>query len=458
MTVDTIITNGTLVSRNQKIEADLLIDDGTIVGIRDSDTPNTGAETVIDAQNNYVLPGVVDGHVHIDRDPWSKESWTDASLAAAAGGVTTMIAMAFQNWEESNSLVDEIKEQRSRAEEQVLVDFGLHGALVEQDLAVFDEIQTAIDMGVPSFKMFMSTYDAGVPIGFIDRAFAELSDHDATAICHTEQPSICRYRREQAMENWDGDATEIPDARPPFTEGAAADTALRMAEYHDVQYFGYHTTSIDAAEEISEYQDDGSQIRAETCIEYITFDKTAYEDTGNIPTGPPPLRDREHVEALYSYLSDGTLNTVSTDHVGQPKRHKNQGQPWWSADEGTNHMQYLLSALYTELCEKRDYPITEVVRLLCDNPARTFGLPSKGRLRIGADADVIVFDSATTHSPDSDENAGVADYTVYDDRVLHGTVTLTMVRGNVVCHDGGRVTEPVGTYQPRDVTDWNPLR
>ena len=168
----------------------------------------------------------------------------------------------------------------------------------------------------------------------------------------------------------------------------------------------------------------------------------------------PPLRTPADVDALFDHLRDGALSVVSTDHVPLPLDRK-EGGPWWESAFGVNSLQTSLPVFHDEAVNERGFAYPALVRLLCRTPADTFGLPRKGRIEPGADADLVVFDPDETYTITADDNVSNADYSVYEGREVTGRVKQTFVRGELVADDGEVVGEPGhGTFLDRDVPDW----
>jgi len=234
----------------------------------------------------------------------------------------------------------------------------------------------------------------------------------------------------------------------------AAGAIARLAAAANAKYYGAHTTSESAAAAIEEAQNDGSNIRAETCTHYTTLDASVYQHLGNRAIMAPPLRQPSDADALFEYLRAGVLSVVSTDHVPLPTERK-EGGPWWESDFGINSLQTSLPVFHDEAVHKRGFSYPTLVRLLCYNPAQTFGLPRKGRIEPGADADIVVFDPAKHYTIAASQNHSNADYSVYEGREVTGKVLKTFVRGELVADNGDIVAEPgYGEFLVRDIPDW----
>ncbi|WP_114578265.1 dihydroorotase family protein [Saliphagus sp. LR7] len=459
MVVDRIITGGTLVTAEGSASGAIAIDDGRIVAVGDAENLPDAEETV-DATGQFVIPGAVDVHVHVD-DMFSVDSYETATGAAAAGGTTTYIDFAWQAWDGDLSLWDEpgtllegVERKREKGAD-ALVDYGLHGAITREDPAVFDELADVIDAGVTSFKMF-TTYEHGLSNGFMRRAMEHIAEEGAVGVFHTEDDSVVEELTARFKEEGKGDPEWYPKSRPDYVEAMAADDAVRMAKETGLQYYGIHTSSRAAADVIDSYREDGSQIRAETCTHYCTLDDSVFEEMGNLPMIAPPIRKPDDIEAMFEYIRSGTLDVVSTDHCGYRLDQK-EVDNWWDSAFGANALQVSLPVFYDEAVNRRGLDPALVVEVMCTNPARTFGLEGKGTLEPGTDADVVLFDPEETYTIDPADNHSVSEFSIYEGRELQGKVTKTFVRGELVAADGEIVGEPGhGEFVSREVPEWGP--
>ncbi|MDJ1434825.1 amidohydrolase family protein [Halostagnicola sp. A-GB9-2] len=458
MTIDTVIRGGTLVTSQNTFTSDLAVDDGTIVAIGDQHCLPESDET-IDAAGLLVMPGVVDPHVHID-DHVSLDTYETATSAAALGGVTTVIDFAWQSyvsedspWEEEKTLQEGVKRKRKKGG-NALVDFGLHGGILREDPAVFDELASLVESGITSFKMY-TTYEFGLSNGFIHDVLEELREVDAVGVAHTEDHSVCESLTAELRATNRDEPTWLPVARPDYAEAMAADDIARLARETGTKYYGIHTSCRKAAEALARYQRDGSLIRGETCTHYTTLTKDRYEELGNLPKIAPPLRSSDDNDVLFEYLRNGTLSVVSTDHVAQTRERK-EASEWWEDPFGANGLQTSLSVFHDEAVNKRGFSYPFLVRLMCTNPAQTFGLPKKGTLEPGTDADIVLFDPNETYTISARDNASVADYTIYEGRKVTGNVKRTYLRGELVASEGEIVAKPgCGEFVRRKRPTWN---
>ena len=458
MTVDLVIAGGKLVTPENVLDADVAVADGEIAAIGDERTfPD--AERAVDASGLLVIPGVVDPHVHID-GYLSTDSYESGTSAAALGGVTSCINFAWEAWvgdlsvwEEEGTLLEAVERQKRKGEDS-LIDFGLHGVITREDPAVFQELDDVIEEGVASIKMF-TAYEIGLSNGFMNRVFEHVADRDLVAVLHTEDASVCNHLTAQLKAEGKTHPRYYPQARPDYAEAMAAENAVRMAQEAGAKYYGIHTTSRKAADVIEFYQGDGSEVRGETCTHYTVLDESAYEQQGSLPIIAPPLRTPDDRDAMFEQLHGGALSVVSTDHVAFARADK-EVENWWDSSFGANGLQASLPVFFDAAVNRRGFSYPFVVRAMCANPARTFGLPGKGTLEPGTDADLVLFDPEETYTIDAAENASVADYSIYEGREVTGRVKRTYLRGELIADEGEVVGEPGdGNFVHRERPDWN---
>jgi dihydropyrimidinase len=455
--VETLIKGGTLVTPERTIESNIAIEEGKIAAIGDS-LPTTDETEVVDASGKYVMPGIVDPHVHIDGQN-SRDTYLTASRAAALGGVTTCINFAWQGWNEEEgewgdgSLTEAVERQIQKGSESI-IDYGLHGTVTRENEAVFSELQSLVDRGITSFKIF-TAYEFGLTNGFINSLLNEIADTEAVALFHTEDESVCAELTEEQKMSGTGDPRDYPSSRPDFTEAMAADSAVRMAKSTGAKYYGVHTTCEQSAKVLAEHIKSSSKVRAETCTHYLARDKSAYESDGTLPLMAPPLRTPRDQEYLFTKLADGTLSVVSTDHVATTRANKDVDN-WWDTSFGVNSLQYSLPIFHDEAVNKRNFSYPFLVRKMCSAPADTFGLHNKGTLDPGTDADIILFDPNGKLTIDAANNESRADYSIYEGQTVTGTVTETYLRGKRIANNGTITSDPgYGEFLKRDIPNWN---
>jgi len=458
MQVDTIVRGGTVVTPTEMVETSVAIDGENIVAVGDEEQLPS-AEQTIDATGQLVMPGVVDPHVHVG-DHISADNYETATSAAALGGVTTIVDFAWQGhvgqdspWEDEGTLAEGIKTKREAADGESIVDHSVHAGIMREDESVLAEIPEIVESGVPSFKIF-TAYDWGLSNGFMRRVMEQLAETGAVGLYHTEDTTICESLTEEMREAGLSSPQDYPDSRPDYAEAIAADAAARLAVETGAKYYGVHTSCRMAAETLERHADAGP-IRAETCTHYTALDESVYEKLGDLPRIAPPIRTPDDIEAMFEYLEKGILSVVSTDHVAQLADAKHNSE-WWEGPYGANGLQTSLPVFHQQAVVERDFSYPFLVRVMSSNPAATFGFENKGSLEPGTHADIVLFDPDETYTISADDNASIADHSIFEGMEVSGKVKKTFVRGTLVADDDEAIGEPGhGRFINRPVPDWD---
>jgi allantoinase len=403
----------------------VVVRDGRIVAVEDADAASVG--DVVDVPDDAVLlPGLVDTHVHVNdpgREDW--EGFPTATQAAAAGGVTTLVDMPLNSIPPTTT-VDGLTVKRAVATGMVHVDVGFWGGAVPGNA---DELAALHAAGVFGFKGF--TLHSGVDeFAHLDRdqqadTMSRLADLDALFIVHAEDAATIEAAPEPAGPRY----ADFLASRPRAAEQTAITELLAMAARYGTRLHILHLSSADALPLLAQAKADGTRVTVETCPHYLTF---AAED---IPNGAtqfkccPPIRELENRERLWAGLSDGTIDMVVTDHspcTPDLKRFDTGdfGQAWG----GVAGLQVGLPAVWTQ-ARRRGVPLANVVDWMARRPADLVGLPAKGRIEPGADADLCVF------APDEEWVVNAAELrhrnpvSAYHGSRLYGVVKATWLRG-----------------------------
>jgi allantoinase len=366
-----------------------------------------------------LLPGLVDTHVHVNepgRTEW--EGFATATRAAAAGGVTTLIDMPLNSLPPTVS-ADALAVKRAAARAAgVAVDVGFWGGAVPGNAP---DLPGLHDAGVFGFKCFL--IDSGVaefppldPAG-LDAA---LSTVDALFIVHAEDPGAVT------------DAASAPRfadfvaTRPPEAETRAVATAIGAARRHGGRVHILHLSAADALPLIAAARRDGVRITAETCPHYLTLDAAAVPDGATEFKCCPPIRDAANRDALWAGLAAGTIDCVVSDHSPCPPELK--AGDFAAAWGGIASVQLGLPVVWTE-ARRRGVALADVVRWMATAPADLVGLARKGRIAVGADADLVSFDPDTAFTVEPARLHHRHPVTPYAGVRLYGTVRSTWLRG-----------------------------
>jgi dihydropyrimidinase len=423
-------------------EADILISNGRITALTAPGGGAAAAETASVA-GLTVLPGAVDGHVHLGHGsdisrPRAPSDAASETAAAAVGGVTCIIPYVMS----AETYADQLDELRQVTEAGARVDFGFHFVIATD--AQLAELPEYIAAGVPTAKLFMNIRgDEGARLGlpgtddgFLFRLLETLAAHGGMLCPHPENIEVAWILRDRVLaadpEGKGGLAT-WNETRPPFVEADALQRACYFGRITGAPVHAVHTSSGEALAAAIRQRKAGARVSIETCIHYLTHDITS--DVGVIGKVNPPLRTPEDREALWQGIRDGEIDTIGTDHIHRPVSSKEGGI--WKAQPGFPGLDAFLPALITEGHVRRGIPLERLVELVSSNPARAMGLaPRKGVIAPGADADLAILDMDASWIVDRSALATDAGFSIYEGHEMACRVTHTLSRGRFVVRDG----------------------
>ena len=425
------IRGGTVVLPTGQKPADIAISEGIISAIG---SEVADAEEVIDARGLVVLPGVVDAHVHFNepgRADW--EGWEAGTRGAAAGGVTTVLEMPL-NAHPPTTTVAAFDAKLAVASQKAVVDFGLWGGMVPDNLS---ELPALAERGVVGFKAFMSesgiddfhrVTDGVLAIGLkvTARINALVGVHAETQemLATTGPPDPVAWCRARPV------AAEVDAIRRLLVCMRGAGKGVRA---HVV-----HVSCAEGLAEVDKARGKGAAITAETCPHYLAFSEEDFERIGPALKCAPPIRDAATRDALWAEVLAGRVDSIGSDHSPCPAAAKQKGErDIWQAWGGVAGIQATLPVLFTEGVHGRGLTLERVAYLTATAPAQLFGLsPRKGAIAVGADADLTIVDLERAWTLDASELQTRSGVSAYLGRQFRGKVVRTIVRGKTVYVDG----------------------
>jgi dihydropyrimidinase len=395
------------------------------------------AHRVIDASGMLLIPGAVDPHTHLDAEMFSLHTVDDfesGTVAAAAGGVTTIVDYAFQK--QGGSLAESIEKWSAKAQGRAIIDYGFHVAILDPSPEAIAEIPRVVDRGVTSFKIFMM-------MGFENRAreylraFKVAAESGALLAIHAEDEHLIGYCTERLLAAGKRDVTHFAASRPPLSEAAAVRRALAMTELSGAPAYFVHLSSREAIAEIRAARAAGRVVLAETRPIYLYLTEERFlERDGVRYVGYPPLRSAEHRDAIWEALSDGTIDVVATDHCSWTLANKLSADRFTRMMPGMSNLETIVPMLYSEGVAKGRLSISRWVDLIATNAAKIFGMyPKKGAIVEGADADLVVFDPKRNVVIKSGEMHSRSDYDPFEGSEVSGWPKLTISRGIPIVSD-----------------------
>jgi dihydroorotase (multifunctional complex type) len=447
--IDRVIENGEVVSGAGLLQADLLIAGEKIAAIAaPGSVPLHESVERIDATGKWVLPGMIDVHVHL-REPGyvHKEDISTCTQAAAAGGVTTVFGMPNLNpVTKSREILDELFDLYDA---KSLVDWN-HNP-VPSELA---EVESMAEAGVAAYKIYMVVdtgrdypHPSGTGIhdhGHLLRMFEAIRPTGRPFMVHPHDQAIMDTIEQSHWER--GDRSPAAYAQTLATHnGLIWDSAiavlLQMAEATDTKLHIVHMQTEGSIELVRRARERGVKVSCE--VNHWALFLSRWSDIEKL--GPYALSywvPDHHREAVWEALNDGTINMLSSDHAPHTRKEKEVGwEDCWACHTGTPGIQEQYPLLLDESMNGR-IPLTRVAEVVAEEPATEFGLSEKGFLKPGYDADIMIFDPKDQTRHSADGVLSKCGWTCYDGRVTRGRIHRTMVRGRDVYVDREVVGEP----------------
>ncbi|SFF91716.1 allantoinase AllB [Blastococcus tunisiensis] len=400
------------------------IEDGRISAVTAFDDAPSDAVTLED--DEVLLPGLVDSHVHVNepgRTEW--EGFATATRAAVAGGITTVVDMPL-NSIPATTTVEALHVKRSAAKGQVSADVAFWGGAVPGNR---DRLRPLHEAGVVGFKCFL--LDSGVPEfpplddAGLRAALAELAAVDGLLIAHAEDAGVIAAAPPPAGGGYAG----FLASRPALAERAAITRLVAAARDTGARVHVVHLADSGALPLLRAARAEGVRITVETCPHYLTFAAEEVPDGATALKCCPPIREAVHREALWAALADGDVDLVVSDHSPcTPELKRLDTGDFGEAWGGIASLQVALPVVWTG-ARARGIGLAEVVGWMAAAPARLAGLPGKGSIAVGKDADLVAF------APDQRWTVGELQHrhpvTPYAGRDLHGVVRRTWLRGRL---------------------------
>ncbi|MGH7392519.1 MAG: amidohydrolase family protein [Candidatus Rokuibacteriota bacterium] len=456
--VDTVVRGGRVVTATDVLEgAAVAIEDGRIVAVA-PESVLPAAERVIDATGKLVLPGLIDCHLHIGSE---YDDWKTAPLAAARTGLTTLLP--FVTYDEGETLPSAIRRLREEAGALSVLDFGFH-FILDHEPYILDGIPEAVRLGVTSLKLFM-TYKKRpkrmVSDEFIARTMDRLAALGGLCQLHCENGDVLCYLEDKAIAEGRTGPADFPPTCPDWTEEEAINRAILIGRLTGCATYVVHLSTRLGLERIKRAQAEGQKVWCETCPQYLLLTDEEMARWGPFAKIGPPLRPAHGPDraALWAGVEQGFIANVASDHSPRVPAAKEPGRRNIFVDEqgrpipfGAPSLETLVPLVWSEGVGKRGLPPTWMARVMAENPARIFGLwPRKGAIRVGADADLTIWDPEPEWTIDKSQHLGIAGFTPYQGWTVRGRPWMTLLRGQTLLNPRGEVEQKPGhgRYLPR---------
>ncbi|TCP20703.1 dihydroorotase/allantoinase [Scopulibacillus darangshiensis] len=454
---DHVIYNGKLADANDCFEANIYIKDGKIAAVTEEILPGAAQEET-DARGQYVLPGLMDTHVH-SRDPGStrKEDFYHSTLAAAAGGITLVFEMPNTNPPVNH--VDNFHKQVRNLSQKANVDFGLWGICLG-DLNI-DDLFPLYETGVIGFKFFWGyavnskTFelvynynpdmeDVIPPFqdGDVYKMFREVAKTGKILAIHAENNELIQILTGEVRASGRGDYEALIEARPDLAEKTTIQTGISFAKHAGTRLHILHITSGAGVDAVRDAKERGEAITAETCPHFLFLSNEDYERVGPAMKVYPPVKYKKDQDELWEGIADGTISVVCSDHA--PHTEDEKDGDLWSIPAGMCGVETMVPLMLNAVNEGK-LTIQQVAALLSENPARLYDIyPRKGSFHPGTDADFTIVDLEQPFEIKKEHLHSKSKVTAFDGFKGKGAPVATIVRGQTIMKNGDIISERNG--------------
>ena len=437
---DVIIKNGNIVSEDSIKKGDIGILNGKIVEVSSKIEELATANEVINAEGLYILPGLIDIHVHFNepgRVDW--EGFYTGSRSLAAGGVTTFFDMPL-NSDPPLIYPDLFKVKKELAQEKSIIDFGILGGMVPQNLDYLGELKKC---GVIGFKGFMS--NSGI------KEFSHLDDNslfdglkivselNSVVMLHAESEVITSHLTTEAISDNRLTVDDYVASRPIVSEIEAVDRAVCMAEATNCKIHIVHASNSAVVERVKLAKQRGVDVTVETCPHYLALTVDDIKKQGAIVKCSPPVRSEKDVNDLWKVLIDGDIDIISSDHspCSPQLKDMSKGKNIFTIWGGISSAQSTLNILLEEGYWKRGLKLELISKLTSTSPAKRFGIyPAKGTILVGSDADLAIIDLNQSFTLKKEDLLYKHPVSPFVGKNFRGKVVYTIAGGHKVFEKG----------------------
>ena len=423
-----IIKNGSLVSSNGIIKKDIYIKNGKIEKIESE--LNIDCENVIDAHNLYVMPGAIDPQVHF-REPGltHKEDIQSGSRSAVAGGITTFFEMP--NTNPSTITVDLLNQKNEIASKTSVANYSFFLGATHENIEEIKKIKSNCGL-----KIFMGSSTGDLLVDS-DTALDEIFKHCEKIIAiHSEDEKILQKIAKQGI----GETfTDHPQARPVEAAVTSTVKAINLALKYKKRLHILHLSTAEEVEIIRKHKHT-NLITAETTPQHLLLSAPSiYEEKGAFAQMNPPIRTQRHQDELWKGMLDGTIECIATDHA--PHTLEEKKLPYGQAPAGMPGVQTSLPLMLNQVSKKK-ISIEQVVKWMCENPAKVYNIKNKGFLKTGYDADITIVDMNLEKIITASEMQSKCGWTVFEGQKIKGAPITTIVNGNIV-YEKGKIIDKI---------------
>lgn len=443
--IQLLIKNGRCVTSDSTFEGDIAVQDGKILQI--GQNLKYAAAKTIEADGKFILPGVIDSHVHL---PWpssnfdSVDDFHSGSLSAAYGGVTTIIEYVIPD--ESSRLIPALDNEIEKAKNTSFVDYSFHMIIRRVSEDTLSDMAAAVRRGFTSFKIYMAYSGFQLSDKDILTVLKTAAELKSLVCFHAEDGTLINFAVQQLEKASQITIDHYPQAHPRAADIAATQKIITFAEHLNARIHIVHINTQEGAEAVEKARRSGLRVSGETCPHYLMFTDAVYK-TGKPEAGyyilAPAIRSQHDQDVLWRSLCSGGISTIATDHCPYTSEQKTRGgNDLRTVPGGAGGIETSLPILYTYGVMAKKMTINQLVAVMSSNPAKLFNLyPRKGLIAAGSDADLVIYNPNGESVIDAGKLHSKSDHTLYQGMKITGQVDTTILRGNVIVENHCLVNE-----------------
>ena len=435
-----LIRGGTVVNHDLSERADVLISDGKIVAIGDK----LMGDTIIDAGGCYVMPGGIDPHTHLEM-PFmgtvTADDFESGTHAALSGGTTMVVDFCLPA--PGESMLKAYQAWRHKGE-KAAADYSLHMAVTQWSPMIHDEMETVVKTyGINTFKHFMA-YKGALMVNDDEmyNSFKRCAQLGALPLVHAENGDVVARLQADLLARGVTGPEGHSYSRPPEVEGEAANRAIMIADMAGCPLYIVHVSCEQTHDAIRRAKQAGQRVYGEPLVQYLVLDDSEYQnkDWNHAATRvmSPPFRNKKHQDSLWAGLQSGTLSVVATDHCAFTLKQKQMGlKNFTQIPNGTGGLEDRLPVLWNAGVNTGRLTKEEFVATTSTNIARILNMyPKKGAVRVGSDADIVIWDPKATKTISAKKQISRVEYNVFEGYVCNGAPKTVISRGKIAWDQG----------------------